>query len=100
MDLAEGYLVVVNLVNFDDGPFDAFNLVAGRGLSVLEMLNAFEQASGLSIQSQIVLERAGDVAACSAKVDKAAQSLGWVASRPLDDVCCSTWKSQINEEFK
>jgi UDP-glucose 4-epimerase len=100
MDLAEGHLVLVNLVNVDGGPFDAFNLGTGRGLSVLEMLKAFEQASGLSIKSQIVLKRAGDVAACSAKVDKAAKSLGWVASRPLDDMSCSTWKFQINKELK
>jgi len=100
MDLAEGHLAAVNLVSTDCAPFDAFNLGTGRGQSVLEMLKAFEQASGLSIQSQIVPRRAGDVSACYAKADKAAQVLGWVASRPLDNMCRSSWKFQINKALE
>ena len=100
MDLAEGHLAAVNLVSAEGAPFDAFNLGTGRGQSVLEMLKAFEQASGLSIQSQIVPRRTGDISACYAKVDKAAQVLGWVASRPLDDMCRSTWKFQINKALE
>jgi UDP-glucose 4-epimerase len=100
MDLAEGHLAAVNAVSAEGAPFDAFNLGTGRGQSVLEMLKAFEQASGLSIQSQIATRRAGDVSACYAKADKAAKSLGWVASRPLDDMCRSTWKFQINNVFE
>ena len=100
MDLAEGHLAAVNAVSAGGAAFDAFNLGTGRGQSVLEMLKAFEQASGLSIQSQIVPRRAGDVSACYAKADKAAKSLGWVASRPLDDMCRSTWKFQINKALE
>jgi len=100
MDLAEGHLAAVNAVNSAGASFDAFNLGTGRGQSVLEMLKAFEQASGLSISSQIVPRRAGDVSACYAKADKAAKSLGWVASRPLDDMCRSTWKFQINKALE
>ena len=97
MDLAEGHLAAVNLVSAEGAPFDAINLGTGRGQSVLDMIKAFEQASGLSIQSQIVPRRAGDVAACYAKADKAANSLAWVALRTLDDMCRSTWKFQINK---
>jgi len=97
MDLAEGHLAAVNLVSAEGVSFEAFNLGTGRGQSVLEMVKAFEQASGLSIKSQIVPRRAGDVAAYYAKADKAAKSLAWVASRPLDDMCRSTWKFQINK---
>ena len=97
MDLAEGHLAAVNQVSAEAEPFDAINLGTGRGHSVLEMLKAFEQASGVSIKSQIVPRRAGDVAACYAKADKAAQVLGWLASRPLEDMCRSTWKFQINK---
>lgn len=97
MDLAEGHLAAVNLVSAVGAPFDAFNIGTGRGQSVLEMLKAFEQVSGLSIKSQIVPRRAGDVAACYAKADKAANSLAWVASRTLDDMCRSTYKFQINK---
>jgi UDP-glucose 4-epimerase len=100
MDLAEGHLAAVNLVSAEGASFDAFNLGTGRGQSVLEMLKAFEQASGRSIKSQIVPRRAGDVSACYAKADKAAQVLGWVASRPLDDMCRSTWKFQINKALE
>ena len=100
MDLAEGHLAAVNAVNVEGVPFDAFNLGTGRGQSVLEMLKAFEQASGLSIQSQIVPRRAGDVSACYAKVDKAAGELGWVASRPLDDMCRTTCTFQINKALE
>jgi UDP-glucose 4-epimerase len=97
MDLAEGHLAAVNLVSAEGAPLEVINLGTGRGQSVLEMLKAFELASGLSIQSQIVPRRAGDVAACYAKADKAANSLAWVASRTLDDMCRSTWKFQINK---
>ena len=100
MDLAEGHLAAVILLSGETPSFEAFNLGTGRGQSVLEMLKAFEQASGRSIQNQIVPRRAGDVSACYAKADKAAQGLSWVASRPLDDMCRSTWKFQINKEFE
>lgn len=50
MDLAEGHLAAVNLVSAEGAPFEAFNLGTGRGQSVLEILKAFEQASGLSIE--------------------------------------------------
>ena len=100
MDLAEGHLAAVNLVSADGAPFDAFNLGTGCGQSVLEMLKAFEQCCGLSIQSQIVSRRGGDVSACYAKADKAAQVLAWVALRPLDDMCRSTWKFQINKALE
>jgi UDP-glucose 4-epimerase len=100
MDLAEGHLAAFNLVSAEGAPFDAFNLGTGRGQSVLEMVKAFEQASGLSIQSQIVPRRAGDVSALYAKADKAAKSLGWVASRTLEDMCRSTWTFQMNKAFK
>ncbi len=100
MDLAEGHLAAVNLVSVEGAPFDAFNLGTGRGQSVLEMIKAFEQACGLSIQSQIIPRRAGDISACYAKADKAATSLGWVASRPLDDMCHSTWMFQMNKALE
>lgn len=100
MDLAEGHLAAVNLSSVEGAPFDAFNLGTGCGQSVLAMLKAFEQASGLSIQSRIVPRRAGDISACYAKADKAAKSLGWVASRSLDDMCRSTWTFQINKAIE
>ena len=100
MDLAEGHLAAVNAMSPEGAPFDAFNLGTGRGQSVLEMQKAFEQASGRSIQSLIVPRRAGDVAVCYARVDKAAKSLGWVASRLLNNMCLSTWNFQLNRALE
>ena len=97
MDLAEGHLAAVNAVSAEGAAFDAFNLGTGRGQSVLEMLKAFEQASGLSIQSQIVPRRAGDVASAYAKVEKAAQMLGWKAQRNLGEMCASAWRYQCTQ---
>ena len=97
MDLAEGHLAAINAVSAKGAPFGAFNLGTGRGQSVLEMLRAFEQVSGLKIQSQVVARRAGDVSTCYALADKAAKSLGWVASRPLDNMCSSTWAFQVSK---
>jgi UDP-glucose 4-epimerase len=93
-------LASVNAVSAEGASFDVFNLGIGRGQSVLEMLKTFEQASGLSIQSQIVPRRACDVSACYAKAGKAALVLGWVASRPLDDMCSSTWKFQMKKALE
>ena len=103
MDLAEGHLAAleaVKAVNFEGLPFDAFNIGMGKGQSVLEMVKSFELASGQSIQSKFTLRRAGDVSACFARVDKAAKTLGWVASRSLDEMCRSTWKFQINKALE
>jgi UDP-glucose 4-epimerase len=96
MDLAEGHLAAVNLLSAEDLPFQAFNLGTGRGHSVLDMLKAFEQVSGLSIKNQIVRRRDGDVPACYADAGKAARLFSWVASRSIDDMCLSTWNFQIN----
>ena len=85
-----GYLAAVNVVSAESESFDAFNLDTGCGQSILEMLETFEQASGLAIQSQILPRCAGDVSAFYAKEDKAAKWLGWAAAQPLDDMCRST----------
>jgi UDP-glucose 4-epimerase len=100
MDLAEGHLAAVNLVSAEGAPFDAFNLGTCRGQSVLLMLKAFKQASSVSIQSQLVPQRLGYVAACFARPDQAANSLALVASQPLDDMYRSTWKFQMNKALE
>ena len=97
MDLAEGHLAAVNVLSAEGASFEAFNLGTGRGQSVLEMLTAFEQASGVTIQSKVVPRRAGDVSQSFAKADKAAQALSWLASRRIDDMCSSTWRFQMNK---
>lgn len=93
MDLAEGHLAALAHLN---GLRDwaAINLGTGRGYSVLEMIKAFELASGASIPYEFVMRRTGDIASCYASVEKAKSELGWTAIRGLDDMCASSYKWQ------
>ncbi|MGJ4748432.1 UDP-glucose 4-epimerase GalE [Leptospira sp. SA-E8] len=93
MDLVEGHLAALNFLGGNAG-WHAFNLGAGQGASVLEMVHAFEHASGRKVPYQIVDRRPGDVASTYSKADKAWQALGWRARRGLDEMCASTWRWQ------
>lgn len=93
MDLAEGHLAALSFLNHQSG-WHAINLGTGQGYSVLEMVKAFEAASGKPVPYKIVPRRAGDIATCYAKADKAAKQLGWRANRTLEDMCASTWHFQ------
>ena len=70
------------------------NLGTGRGYSVLEMLHAFEKATGKTIPYQITNRRPGDIAACYADPSLAEKMLGWKAARSLEDMCADTWRWQ------
>jgi UDP-glucose 4-epimerase len=93
MDLAEGHLAALRYLAAHPG-WQAINLGTGQGSSVLEMVRAFEQASGRSVPYRVVPRRPGDVAVCYAKADKAASLLGWTARRSLAEMCRSTWQFQ------
>lgn len=109
MDVAEGHLAVLRyLVDEKYGkvlpskpgdrwPLMAVNLGTGNGKSVLDMVRAFEAASGRPVPYRIVARRPGDVAACYATADKAAVELGWKASRTLHDMCASAWQFQLGQ---
>ncbi len=95
MDLAEGHRAAIDFLAGPAGAgWHAFNLGTGCGYSVLDMVRAFEQASGRPVPYRIAPRRPGDVAACYAKADKAADQLAWRAARSLDDMCASTWHFQ------
>ncbi len=70
------------------------NLGTGRGYSVLEMLHAFEKASGKTIPYQITNRRPGDIAACYADPTLAEKIFDWKAARSLEDMCTDTWRWQ------
>lgn len=91
VDLAQGHVAAVDFLKVHSG-WNAFNLGTGRGYSVLEVLGAFEQACGFSIQHSIATRRPGDVAAAYAKTDKAVQLMGWNASRDIQEMCASAWR--------
>ncbi len=71
-----------------------YNLGTGRGNSVLEMVAAFESASGQDIPYEIVPRRAGDIAQCWADPALASEELDWTARRSLEDMAADTWRWQ------
>ena len=97
MDLAEGHVAALDSLKRDGG-LQTFNLGTGCGYSVLDMVRAFEKASGRSIPYRLVARRSGDVAACYADPAYAAQRLGWRAKRGLDDMCRDAWRWQCQAE--
>ena len=70
------------------------NLGTGRGNSVLEVVHAFEKASGRKVPYRIAPRRPGDVAQCYADPSLAKELLGWQARRTLDEMCVDTWRWQ------
>lgn len=92
-DLAEGHAAALGFLSQTTG-WQAINLGAGKGYSVLEMIQAFEKASGRRVPYKTVSRRTGDVAACYADTQKARKILNWRAVRTLEDMCASTWQFQ------
>lgn len=89
MDLAEGHLAA--LKHIDSFGADAINLGTGTGYSVLEMVKAFEAASGQKVPYRFAPRRPGDIAVCYASPDKAKNVLGWQAKRGLPEMCQDLW---------
>jgi len=74
--------------------FEPINLGTGHGTSVLELVKAFEQATGRTVPYQIVERRAGDIAECYADVELASRLLGWRATRDVNQMCADGWRWQ------
>jgi UDP-glucose 4-epimerase len=92
VDLAKGHLSALNQVSRPQ--FLVVNLGTGRGHSVLEVIKAFERASGRKVPYVFKPRRAGDVATCYADVSKAQAVLGWKAERELEAMCADHWRWQ------
>jgi UDP-glucose 4-epimerase len=75
---------------------EAVNLGTGNGYSVLQIVAAFEKASGVKINSKIVARREGDIAVCYAEASKAKSLLGWEAKLGIDRMCEDTWRFNKN----
>ena len=90
-DLAEGHLAA--LTHSKPG-FRAINLGSGKGTSVLELVRAFDRASGRAIPYTILPRRAGDLPEFYADATIANQALNWRTSRTIDDACRDTWNWQ------
>jgi UDP-glucose 4-epimerase len=93
-DLASGHLAALNAL--DKAPaLITVNLGTGQGYSVLDMIAAFEAASGKRIPYDIVARRPGDIAACYADPALAKRQLGWQAEHGIDRMCADTWRWQL-----
>ena len=92
-DLAEGHVAALKHL-LDGGESLTVNLGTGRGVSVLELVRAFERASGQSIPYETAPRRPGDVAACYADPALAERLLGWKARLGLDTMCADSWRWQ------
>jgi UDP-glucose 4-epimerase len=94
MDLAEGHRAALDLLLQEPPQLLTLNLGSGRGHSVLEMLRAFERASGRPIAHELVDRRPGDSAISIADPAEAQRRMGWRASRGLDEICRDGWAWQ------
>jgi len=93
VDLARGHVRALEAIDRLPG-FTPVNLGTGSGTSVLQMVEAFEQASGVKIPYVIAPRRPGDIAACWADPARAAQLLQWRAERTLEQMCADGWRWQ------
>ena len=93
VDLALGHLAALRRVDRADGIWTV-NLGTGQGYSVLDIVKAFEAASGRDIPYQLVARRPGDVAQCYADPACAARELDWKATRGLEEMCADSWRWQ------
>lgn len=93
LDLAQGHVRAIDYLLSNQGLLTV-NLGTGRGYSVLEVVRAFEVASGRSVPYRIVARRSGDIAQCYADPATANRLLGWAAQRDLAQMCADAWKWQ------
>ena len=97
MDLADGHAKAVPYVMNHTG-WIAVNLGCGRGYSVLEIVKAFEKASGRKVPYELVARREGDIAANWADPARARELFGWVATRNIDDMCRDAWNFESHRK--
>lgn len=99
VDLVKGHLKALQAIDseiFNDGACKAYNLGAGRGYSVLEIIQTFEQITGKKINYQFVPRRAGDIAENYANPELALKELGWRTEKSLHNMVTDTWRWQTN----
>ncbi|WDD93202.1 UDP-glucose 4-epimerase GalE [Burkholderia sp. FERM BP-3421] len=95
VDLARGHLAALDALVARDASF-VVNLGTGQGYSVLDVVRAFEQASGRPVPYELVARRPGDVAECYANPAAAAELLGWRAEFGIERMCADHWRWQEN----
>lgn len=93
VDLAEGHVAALEKLNGSQG-VRAWNLGTGRATSVLALIKAFEAATGTEIPYRIADRREGDLAQAWADTRRAAEELGWTASRDVETMAVDAWRWQ------
>lgn len=93
VDLASAHVKAIEYLGNETSALSVLkvNIGTGTGYSVLDMIKAFEKASGQKIPYKLVPRRAGDIAICYSNPQKAKEILGWEAKHSLDDMCKSSW---------
>lgn len=91
VDLSLGHLKALDKVLSSSG-VDAYNLGTGKGYSVLEIVQAFEKATGRTVPYTIMPRRPGDIAACYADPAKSREELGFTATRGIQEMCEDSWR--------
>ena len=91
VDLAKGHVAALEKLEKENKGLFIYNLGTGTGVSVLDMVNAFEKATGKKVSYKIAPRREGDIAICYANPKKAKEELGWSAEKTLEDMCKDSW---------
>lgn len=91
VDLARGHVAAINHMT---AGATAYNLGSGQGTSVLELVHAFESATGQKVPYVIMPRRPGDIAACYSDASKAKHELNWQVEKTIEDACRDSWKWQ------
>ncbi len=100
VDLAKGHVKAVEMLSnapLEKGDCKVYNLGTGTGYSVLEIIQAFEAASGKKVPYKIVPRRSGDIATCIASTSLAKQELNWETEKELEEMMVDTWRWQNSE---
>ena len=95
VDLAKGHLRALDKICGTHG-VEVYNLGTGNGYSVLDVVKAFEKASGVKVPYKIAPRRPGDLATCYSDPSKAERELGWKAEKGIDEMCADSYRWQHN----
>ena len=102
LDLAEAHVVALKrlIQGAEKSNYEVFNLGTGKGNSVLEVINSFENSTGKKLNYSIADRREGDITAAYADTNKANNELKWQATRHLDEALKSAWAWQKRVQEK
>lgn len=98
VDLAKGHVKALEKLEKEQKGLFIYNLGTGKGYSVLDMVKAFETATGKKVPYKIAPRREGDIATCYADPKRAKEELGWSAEKTLEDMCKDSWNYIITNK--